>query len=84
MIEAKFKKDTRWVEKVIKSCKTQEQLNVAAQCVCQFKKKWENQPVFDNFGSFFNLFSKYDRLKTLVLRTRTNILKKNVDIYSKN
>jgi len=84
MIANKFKKDTEWIEKVVNSCKTQEQLDIAMDCIEKLKKKWENQPVFDNFGSFFNLYSNCDRLKTLVLRSKMKILKKNVDIYCKN
>lgn len=84
MIAKKIKKDLDWTEKVINSCKTQDQLNVAMNCLNNFKKKWENEPIIEDFEVISGLNFACNRLKTSIFWSKMNIFKKNVDIYCKN
>jgi len=79
-----LKKDLIWLNKVINSCKTTYQLDVAMVCVENFNKKWENSFLIDKYGLNLELNLTCERLKTTILTLKTNIYKKIVDICVEN
>ena len=69
-----LEKDIEWVKKVVESCKTEEQFDVAEKCLDNLTKKWSDFSKTDKFYLVSKLSQTEKNIKSLIFTLKTQYL----------